>query len=146
MKILLAVDGSRASDAAVEAVLTKEHDAQVAVLCVLEPPDLLVSREMASVDVEITVAWEKEKQEAARLVQAVAEKLRSKGFKATPLVEQGDPKSRIVEAAKAWDADLVVLGSHGRKRTGHSAMGSVAEAVSHQAPCSVEIVRPESSS
>ena len=44
------------------------------------------------------------------------------------------------EAAR-WQADLIVLGSHGFGVVKRRLLGSVAQAVALQAPCSVEIVR-----
>jgi nucleotide-binding universal stress UspA family protein len=143
MRIILAVDGSKFSDAAIQTVIAqaRPQDAEIRVLYVLEPPSLLVAREMGSYKSALDAAWEAERKEAQALVQRIAELLRSKGLKATAAVEEGDPKSKIVDSAKEWRADLVVLGSHGRKGLDRFLMGSVSEAVVHHAPCSVEIVR-----
>jgi nucleotide-binding universal stress UspA family protein len=43
------------------------------------------------------------------LVEKTAELLRSKGLKVTAAVEEGDPKSTILGAARDWDADLIVF-------------------------------------
>ena len=141
MQILLAVDGSRFSDAAVEAVIERGQPADVRIICVVEPPSLLVSREMGGYDSALEKAWENEKQYAARLVAGVAERLRSRGMNATGAVEEGDPASRIVEVATEWGADLVVVGSHGRRGLERFLIGNVSESVARHAPCSVEIVR-----
>jgi nucleotide-binding universal stress UspA family protein len=143
MRIILAVDGSKFSDAAIQTVIAqaRPQDAEIRVLYVLDPPSLLVAREMGSYKSALDAAWESERKEAQALVQRIAELLRSKGLKATAAVEEGDPKSKIVDSAKEWRADLVVLGSHGRKGLDRFLMGSVSEAVVHHAPCSVEIVR-----
>jgi nucleotide-binding universal stress UspA family protein len=53
----------------------------------------------------------------------------------------GDPKARIVDEAKEWEADLVVVGSHGRRGIERVLQGSVSEAVAMHAPCSVEVIR-----
>jgi len=47
----------------------------------------------------------------------------------------------IVEAAEEWDADMIVVGSHGHGFWGRLALGSVSDAVIHQAPCSVLIAK-----
>jgi nucleotide-binding universal stress UspA family protein len=57
------------------------------------------------------------------------------------LVEKGDPRAVIVDHAARWNADLIVLGSHGFKGLDRLLIGSVSEAVLRHAPCSVEIVR-----
>ena len=53
--------------------------------------------------------------------------------------ERGSPLRRIVEVASETNASLIVIGSRGR--TGLAALGSVSERVTHNAPCSVLIVR-----
>jgi len=47
----------------------------------------------------------------------------------------------IVGVAEEWDADLIVLGWHGRTALKRLMFGSVAGAVIHGAPCSVELIR-----
>jgi nucleotide-binding universal stress UspA family protein len=56
-------------------------------------------------------------------------------------VEVGDPRDTIVEAAKAVRADLIVMGTHGRRGLSRVMMGSVAEDVIRHAPCPVLTVR-----
>lgn len=55
----------------------------------------------------------------------------------------GFPKKTIVEEAEDWEADLVVVGSHGRGFWGRVFLGSVSDAVVRHAPCSVLVVRRE---
>jgi nucleotide-binding universal stress UspA family protein len=143
MRILLAVDASRCSDAAVQTVIAqaRPQDSEIRVLHVLEPPSLLVAREMGGYDVALGAAWDAERKGAQALVLSTAKQLGSNGLKVTVAVEEGDPKSEILEFAKDWGADLIVLGSHGRKGLEHYLMGSVSEAVARYAECSVEIVR-----
>ena len=75
------------------------------------------------------------------LVQQAERLLSKAGYKTQTAVEEGDPKSKIIDQAKKWKADLIVMGSHGRKGLNRFLMGSVAETVSRHASCSVEIVR-----
>ncbi len=60
---------------------------------------------------------------------------------ATPRVELGDPRMTIVDTAAMLPADLVVMGTHGRRGVTRLLLGSVAEAVSRSAPCPVLLVR-----
>jgi nucleotide-binding universal stress UspA family protein len=53
----------------------------------------------------------------------------------------GRASEAIVTIAKSWNADLVVLGSHGKHGLERFLLGSVSQDVVHHAPCSVEIVR-----
>ena len=78
---------------------------------------------------------------AEALVARMAALLRSKGFRVTTAVALGNVKSRILEAAATWPADLIVMGSHSRTGLERLFMGSLAESVARRASCSVEIVR-----
>ncbi|MDX1987997.1 MAG: universal stress protein [Candidatus Obscuribacter sp.] len=54
---------------------------------------------------------------------------------------EGFPKEEIIEYAANWGADLIIVGTHGRKGLGRFVMGSVSQAVCQSAPCSVLLVR-----
>jgi len=143
MRILLAIDDSKFSEAAIEAVIeqARPHGTEVRVLHVLESPPLLVAREMGGYDPALETAWESERQRAKAVVAKAAELLRARGLKVAAAVEDGDPKSKILDVAEEWQADLIVLGSHGRKGLNRFLMGSISDAVARHARCSVEIVR-----
>jgi nucleotide-binding universal stress UspA family protein len=53
----------------------------------------------------------------------------------------GEPRKAILDLAKAWPADLILMGSHGRKGVEKAILGSVAESVAMHANCSVEVLR-----
>ena len=56
-------------------------------------------------------------------------------------MRDGDPRTVIVDEAKEWSADLIVMGSHGYTGLKRLLLGSVAHSVVSHAPCSVEVVR-----
>jgi nucleotide-binding universal stress UspA family protein len=56
-------------------------------------------------------------------------------------IVRGHPKHAIIDEAEAWDADLIVVGSHGYRGLTKLWLGSVSQAVASHAKCSVEIVR-----
>ena len=143
MKILLAIDDSKFSDAAVQAVgeQARPHGTEIRVLHVVEPPSLLVAREMEDPNFQLEAAREAAVKTAEALVARAADALRQTGFKVSTFVARGEPRATVVDMASTWNADLIVLGSHGRKGLDRFLMGSVAEAVVRYAPCSVEIVR-----
>jgi nucleotide-binding universal stress UspA family protein len=58
----------------------------------------------------------------------------------TTAIAVGTPATEIVNYARAHDADLVVLGTHGRGAISRFMLGSVAERVIRQAPCAVLVV------
>lgn len=143
MKILLAIDESKFSEAAVRsvAVVPWPPDTEVRVLHVVEPPSLLLGREMAAHDPEFEVVWKALREQAKALVAKTAEGLRRSGLNVGPYLVEGDPKSQIIDVARDWHADLIVIGSHGRKGLDRFLLGSVSEGVVRHAPCSVEVVR-----
>jgi nucleotide-binding universal stress UspA family protein len=66
-----------------------------------------------------------------------AERLRAAGLDATATVRRGNPASELIEAARQWDADLIVLGTRGMTGVTRMVLGSVARNVLLHAPCSV---------
>jgi nucleotide-binding universal stress UspA family protein len=144
MKILLAIDDSKFSKAALETVLTlaPPKGTQVRVLHVVEPPSVLVARGMGGYSANLRMIWEAQRSNGEALVKQFAKRLADAGFKVTISVIQGEPRSKIVDVAAKWHADLIVVGSHGRHGLERFLMGSVSEAVVHHAPCSVQVVRP----
>jgi len=67
--------------------------------------------------------------------------LRERGFPTTGVVVQGDPRDALVNLAIQKNADLVVVGSHGRSGVGKMLLGSVADHVISHAPCTVTVVK-----
>ncbi|HEX5084219.1 MAG TPA: universal stress protein [Blastocatellia bacterium] len=59
----------------------------------------------------------------------------------TTMIKSGSPKEVILDESESWDADLIVLGSHGYGGWRRFLLGSVSHAVATHAHCSVEIVR-----
>jgi nucleotide-binding universal stress UspA family protein len=53
----------------------------------------------------------------------------------------GDSRVLLLDLAKEWNADLIVLGSHGRRGMDRMLMGSVSESVAIHAHCSVDVIR-----
>lgn len=64
------------------------------------------------------------------------------GHAPDPCVRFGDTAPAILHEARAWSADLLVMGTHGRRGAARFLLGSVAETVLGHAPCSVLVVPP----
>ncbi len=136
-KILIATDGS---DYTKEAVsyglwLAKELGAEVTALYVIDQTSF-VSFPMDSSIVSVYSLLENE---GKRAVDEVKQEGDAAGVKVTPMVLEGSPTRKIVEAAAGFD--LVVLGTLGRSALTKLFMGSVAERVTRFAPCPVLVVR-----
>lgn len=89
--------------------------------------------------------WQKKQSKRTRTLNSLANKLKkATGLQSVNIrIASGDPEQVIVSEAESWDADLIVMGSHGRTGVSKMLMGSVAQAVLGHASCSVEIVKTE---
>lgn len=77
------------------------------------------------------------------IANGTAVRLSDAGVPARAEIRTGDVAEQIIAAALEFDADLIVLGSHGRTGLGRVLLGSVARNVLYHAPCSVLIVRAQ---
>jgi nucleotide-binding universal stress UspA family protein len=144
MKVLLAVDGSKYSDAAVQAVISQIHKdkAEVLVLQVVEPRIFSTPPQMAAgYEPELAEIMKEQFKQAEQTVNRAAASLKTAGFNAKTRVVEAETRIGILDLAGEWHADLIVLGSHGRKGLQRFMLGSVAESVARGAYCSVLIVR-----
>lgn len=129
-KILVATDGSELADRALEhgLKLAKVVGGEVIVLTVTEPAAVMggsygsVAGAMISPIPELVAAQE----EAAKKVLASAERAaQAEGVKViTRLIDNSFPAEGIVAAAEETGADLIVMGSHGRRGIGRLLLGS----------------------
>jgi nucleotide-binding universal stress UspA family protein len=146
MKILLAVDGSPCSDAAVEEVARRPwpEGSFVKVLTAYElpvPPTPEAWALPANYFDEMDIGLRKQAQD---IIDEAIRKLKSKLNKSISLdgaLLPGPPRIVILDEAESWGADLIVLGSHGYRAWERFLLGSVSQAVVSHAKCSVEVVR-----
>jgi nucleotide-binding universal stress UspA family protein len=73
--------------------------------------------------------------------KGLADAVAQVGLTGDQRILEGSPVVDIIETAKTLDADLVVIGTRGRTGLSRVVLGSVAEAVVRDAPCSVLAVR-----
>lgn len=135
-RVLIAVDGGTFAAHAAERglELANELGAEVALLTVVDPCSLPMG---VTDDEESWLAMAR--QEGKDLLNAFASTRISPTLK---FVETGSPIEKIVEAARNWPADLIVVGTRGRSALSSLVLGSVAQGVLRHAPCPVLVVRP----
>jgi nucleotide-binding universal stress UspA family protein len=140
MKILIGIDNSKFAGNLVRALATqfRTENAEILALHVLEPVEPVAAPEMAQ---GYAPELDGQKQAAFQLLEQIAGQLRRGGFSVRTSVEIGDARETIIDAAIAWDADLILVGSHGKRGIQTFLLGSVSESVARHAKCSVEIVR-----
>jgi nucleotide-binding universal stress UspA family protein len=147
MKILLAIDGSPCSEAAVEEVARRPwpEDTQVRIISVVEPPGALTAEPYMGVAGYFEEVERLKRQQAEEVLAAAAGVLRDGAGTAQTGVSTGaltgSPKRAIVEEAERWGADLIAVGSHGYHTWERMLLGSVSQSVAAHARCSVLIVR-----
>lgn len=90
------------------------------------------------------VARERARQYVAECVDQMIEKNPPVSLdRVAVYVIAGDPAEMIVELARAVDATVIIVGTHGRQGLDRALYGSVASSVVRTAPCSVYVIRPE---
>ncbi len=147
MRILLAVDESKFSEAAADAVVAqvKTNGTEIRLMHVLEPFPVALAEQMGSKgSPDFTAARQAIRDQATAYLSKTADRLRSAGFETSYLLEEGDARLIILDYAERWAADLIIVGSRGLTGIKGFLMGSVSEAVAHYARCSVQIVRVRS--
>jgi len=144
-RILLAVDGSSTSDAALrEALALARHThARVRIVHVIDSPydypDVMFGHVAGDLE-DLQHAWQKAGQAVIDRALAVAREV--------PVEAEGEVietagrrlPDAIVNEARRWGADLVVVGTHGRRGFDRLLLGSVAEGISRTSPVSVLLV------
>jgi nucleotide-binding universal stress UspA family protein len=128
-RIVLAVDGSKASDRAVQFVLrelrpSKRQGIEVTVLHVLPP-----------------FAYSQAAVAGLALAHRYAKKLAAMRYRVKIMPRPGDPAEEIVKVAKSLKADLLVAGAKGLSAVGRFLLGSVSTKLVRHGPCSILIVR-----
>ncbi len=154
MKILLVTDGSNFSEKAIDAcqkIVVHPETTSFKVISAVEFPTMLPSDPFIGASADYYDQIEKAgHNQAKEFVEESAARLRSLfsgvALDLTTEVLDGSPQRVIVEKAESWNADLIVIGSHGRGFWNRTMIGSVSDAVVHHAPCSVLVVRPEPAS
>ena len=146
MKILLAVDGSPCSDAAVEEIARRPWPEKsfVKVLTAFELPAPPTPEAWALPltyfdDMDVAL-----RQQAQAVVDSAIQTLKPRLEKTISLdgaVVPGSPRVVILDEAEEWGADLIVVGSHGYRAWQRFLLGSVSQSVVSHAKCSVEVVR-----
>jgi nucleotide-binding universal stress UspA family protein len=142
--ILLATDGSpSATEAQKEAFeLAGRLDAPLVAVSVVHPvapPVGYAAYGYADILRELTEA-ERHRMEA--LLAEVAESAEGEGVRCSTVVAQGFAVEEICRRASEYDAELIVVGSHGWGAARRLLSGSVSTGLVHSAPCPVLVVRP----
>lgn len=142
MKVLIPIEGSKYSQAALESVVNRRwpDNTEIRLVNVIRPVEMLLplpdsqhSKVQQHEDIKST------RELLNDMVQDISPRLPNCTVDSIVLV--GHIPESIVQHAKEWTADLIVVGSHGRKGIDLVLLGSVSRAVLEHAPCPVLTVR-----
>jgi universal stress protein A len=125
-KILCPIDFSEHSLAALDLAVkvVQQNDAKLYLLNVAPVPAGAAG--FQPVPLDAYPFHEKDRQE--ELVKLAPERIPA-AVRYETLVISGDPAERVLETTRGLAADLIVIGTHGRKGVSHLVLGSVAERV-----------------
>ena len=135
-RILVAVDGSAFSDAAVDQAISLGGicNSQIFVISVVDlyPEQMEVAPALV----------EKMSEEVRQHLDKAKQKIDKANIPCETIVHMGGkPHEFIVQEAKERAIDLIVMGTHGRGAITHMLLGSTTEKVVRKAPCAVLTVR-----
>ena len=144
LRLLIGVDNSPYSEAAVEAVCRREwpKETEVRLLAVVDTvmpiaPDPAQPQVLRWIEVGDEENWE----EVRQVFQPLADNLRACGLDAEVMIRRGNPTNELLDEAETWGANCIFLGPKGTRGIDRLLLGSVSSAVAARAHCSVEIVR-----
>ncbi|MGY0693067.1 universal stress protein [Virgibacillus sp. FSP13] len=137
--IIVAVDGSNASDAAFDKSLdiVKRNKARLILTHIVD------SRTFATAEAYDRTLAERSENYAEELLDGYMEKATSSGIDdIIRCVEYGSPKVKIAkDVANSFQADLIICGATGMNAVERFLIGSVSESITRYANCDVLVVR-----
>jgi nucleotide-binding universal stress UspA family protein len=141
-RVLHASDFSAASRRAfaTAVAMAKSLDAKLTIVYVLAPVGPTVPEQYLDA-VTLDQLNKQARHWSARQLDKLAGNAKRAGVRATTLLREGDPAHQIVRAGRSTRADLIVVGTHGRRGLQKFFLGSVAERVVAMALCPVVTVR-----
>ncbi|HJP93897.1 MAG TPA: universal stress protein [Pyrinomonadaceae bacterium] len=146
IRLLIGVDNSADSNAAIEAVCNRHwpKGTEVGLLAVVDTVMPLTSNPSEPSAMKwIEVADESNWNQVREIFEPAAQRIRGAGLHAEVLIRRGNPPGEILKEADTWGADCIFVGARGTRGIDRLLLGSVSSAVSARAHCSVEVVRPK---
>ena len=140
VRILHASDFSAASRRAFATAVTlaRSLDAKLTIVHVMAPVIVNVPEQYLDA-VNVDQLDKQAREWSAGHLSMLADRAKKAGVSATTLLREGDPVEQIVRAGRSTRADLIVVGTHGRRGLQRFFLGSVAERVVTMAACPVVI-------
>ncbi|MBI3940860.1 MAG: universal stress protein [Acidobacteria bacterium] len=138
--IVMATDFSEASLIALETALSLALESK-ATLHLLHVVELPATGDPEAVG-EVEALAGRLCDEGKQRLEALIPENKEQDLTIETAVLRGSPASQIARFAKRIEADLLVVGTHGRRGWARVVMGSTAEQLLRHAPCQVLVVKP----
>jgi nucleotide-binding universal stress UspA family protein len=144
-KLLVAYDGSEASEKAIETALKCcSSEDEITILTVIPAAlaeSTFTNMLLPTIDLSSVVQSGNFKEKAMENIRQVAKQLENKVKKVDVIVEAGDPADEILITSKKIDTDIIIIGYKGYGKEGRFLLGSVTDKVVRHASRSVLVVR-----
>lgn len=145
VRIVIGVDGSEASAAAVREVARRNWPAmsEVRIIAVTDPLSPgVIGNLIPPVRNFVNESNEYDREWLKKLLQNSSDEFKTSNLRVSTEILEGDPRSDLPKAAEAWGADCIFVGSIGfNNRFQRILLGSVSATIAARAHCSVEVVR-----
>jgi len=141
-KVMVTVDGSALSEKAIDhARNIVAPNGTIHVFSVFEVPEVATGAYPGYVIPKMdSETLADAKTGAYRYVKRLADELQADGYQATADVDTGSPAERIIAKAKEYEAQTIVISTHGRSGFNQWLFGSVTQQILRQMPCPVFVV------
>jgi len=145
VRIVIGIDGSAASQAALRAVAERKWPpySQARVVMVDDPLQPTFAGELMPLIAEsVDSSNRTDRAQIQKFAEDAAKLIRSQNLHTASVIEEGDPRHVLPKVAENWGANILFVGATGfSNRFERFVLGSVSAAVAARAHCSVEVVR-----
>ncbi len=143
MKVIIAIDATPNTEWVARAAARRQWPArtELRLVVVVESPPYAQPPHRRYVKGKSYYLSQAEYDALETAVRKIAASIGTEGKKVSFVIREGLADDEIITEAKEWGADLIMVGTHGRRRFSRFLLGSVAQRVVATAPCSVEVVR-----
>jgi nucleotide-binding universal stress UspA family protein len=139
--ILVPVDGSQTASEALSLAISLARDQKAKLICCYALEEVALISAATQPTIDPTFAIDQADKHGASVVAEAVEQAKAAGVEVDGQVVEDDPIPMILKLAKEKQADLIVLGTHGRRGFERALMGSTTEGVLRQADIPVLAIR-----
>ncbi len=138
--ILTAIDFSEVTNAVVKYAIkfAKSYNSSIRLLHIAEPPSAFLGDDFGPQVIRDVKAETIKKEH--RQLDAITDQMKSEGIEVKSILVQGSTVEKIIVQAEKSNADIIILGSHGKGVIASAIMGSTCQGVIQKSNCPVLVV------